>query len=181
MLARILSIPFVAMFLVFLYLTWEVDDSYAIYIPWPVVVLAVIYVLSPQINWWWYVRNPPELDGRMRQLFQQRYPFYHELSLENKKRFRERVALFKIGTEFMPQAMEEVPEDIKGFVAANAVRLTLGLPDYMFPSFEKVVIYPKPFPSPQYPKSFHASEIFSGRWRSAVLCPAFDFEFNGTS
>ena len=158
--ARIVSTPFVIGALVFLYLTWENSENYALYIIPCVVLTAISYVFSPQINWWWYSRNPPKLDPPLRQILQKRNGFYQKLNPDKKKKFRERVALFMIGNDFMPQVVDSVPEDIKGVVAANAVQLTFGLPDFLFPKFEKVVIYPKPFPSPQYPKKFHTSEIF---------------------
>ena len=68
--------------------------------------------------------------------------------------------LYNIATEFMPKAMEHVPEDIKGLIAANVVMLTFGQKDYRLSKFEKIVAYPHPFPSPQYPKHLHSSEIF---------------------
>ena len=160
MAARLVSLPFVVGALYFLYLTWERSESYALYIIPFVVMSSVLYVFSPQINWWWYSRNPPELDGPIRQLFLKRYTFYQKLSVENKKRFRERVALFIMGTDFMPMIVDTVPEDVKAIVAANAVQMTFGQETFLFSKFEKIVIYPKPFISPQYQRMLHASEIF---------------------
>ena len=158
--SRILAFPFVIGALVFLYLTWEKSESYAVFIVPFVVIGAIIYVFSPQINWWWYSRRPPELDPPIRQLLQKRNAFYQKLSPEKKKVFRNRMALFMIGNDYMAQVVESVPEDVKAVVAANAVQLTFGMENFLFPKFEKIVIYPKPFPSPQYPRKFHASEIF---------------------
>ncbi|GJM31655.1 MAG: hypothetical protein DHS20C18_06560 [Saprospiraceae bacterium] len=161
MLTRILAFPFVVLALVFLYLTWEVTESYSVYIVGPVVALALIYVFSPQIDWWWYSRYPPKLDQRVQLLFQKQHSFYQSLSLEEKKRFRDRVALYLVAVEFQPQAMQMVPEDIKAILASCAVQLTLNREDFLLSKFENVVVYPHPFPSPQFPKQFHASEIFA--------------------
>lgn len=158
--ANNLVMPFAITALYFLYKAWEVDDNYALYIIPCVVIIALIYVFSPQINWWWYSRNPPALDDPIRQIFQKQSRFYQQLSVADKFRFRNRVALFMIGNDFMPQIADSVPEDVKAFIAANAVHLTFGQEDFLFPKFEKVVIYPKPFPSPQYPTKMHTSEIF---------------------
>jgi hypothetical protein len=37
--------------------------------------------------------------------------------------------------------------------------MTYGRKEYLFPKFEHIVIYPSPFPSPQY-ESWHSSEIY---------------------
>ena len=161
MLARILLIPFFVIALIFLYLTLEVDENYAVYIIIPVVLGAMIWVLSPQINWWWYKRNPPQLDPSIIQLLERHHPYYQQLFYEDKKKFQERVALFIIANDFTDPRGESVPEDIKGMIAASAVILKFGFEDLLYKDFEKVIVYPKPFPSPQYPRSFHASEIFA--------------------
>jgi Mlc titration factor MtfA (ptsG expression regulator) len=157
---RILSLPLVVIALVFLYLTWEVDEGYSLYIIPPVVLLGFLYTLSPQINWWWYKRHPPELDAQVRQLFNSQFPYYQALPVEEKKRFRQRVALYMIAHEFTPQAMEKVPEDIKAIIGACAVQVTFGMDDFLLSKFERIIIYPHPFPSPQYPDRLHTSEIF---------------------
>ncbi len=157
--ARILAIPFVILLGVLLYLALLVDDDYATWLVIPLVALAMIWVLSPQINWWWYKRNPPDLPGVVRPMLFQ-YPFYHRLPEGEKKRFRSRVALFAMANEFIPQIMEKVPDDLKYMVAACAVTVTFGQEDFLFKKFETIVVMPKPAPTPQYPEKFHASEIY---------------------
>lgn len=158
--ARVISIPFLILTAIFAYLTLEVDESFSIYIIVFVILLAIIYTFSPQINWWWYTRNPPEIDKPMRNLLIQHHSFYNELSLSNKKRFRNRMALYMIAVEFMPQGWERLPEDIKGVIASNIVQMTLEQEDFLLPKFERIVVYTTPFPSPQFPKQLHASELF---------------------
>ena len=160
MLSKVLAFPFILGACVFLYLAWEQDTSWGMYIVPNVIALAVIYVLSPQIDWWWYKRHTPELDPHLRYLFTQRHQFYKGLSEPMKKRFRDRLFLYMQANEFMPQVMESVPLDIKGMVAANVVHLTFGRKDFRLSKYEHIILYPRPFPSPQYPKNFHASEIF---------------------
>jgi Mlc titration factor MtfA (ptsG expression regulator) len=158
--ARLLSIPFIIGALVYLFLAWEVHEDYSYYIAPFVIVLAVILVLSPQINWWWYKRFTPRLDPRLALMLQQHMPYYQQLTPENKKQFRDRVFLYIEGHDFSAQAMDDVPEDVKLVIAASAVQLTFGFDDFLLDRFEKIIIYPKPFPSPQYPRNFHASEIY---------------------
>ncbi len=136
----------------------------------PFIILAVSYVISPQINWWWYRRNPPELDMRIQRLLDDYFMFYKKLSPDLKKIFRQRTALYLLGNEFIrpvhpddPDATANrkmVPEDLKAAVAATAVQLSFGKPDFMTGKFENIIIYPHPFPTPQYGDAFHTSEIY---------------------
>lgn len=160
MLSKYLQIPLVAGALISLYLAWEEGSRYAIYMVPFVVGMAVVYVLSPQIDWWWYQHRPPELPAPLRHLINTRFPFYQNLSADEKTRFRNRMALYMHANEFMPQGMESVPMDVKGVIAASVVQLTFGLEDYRLSKFEYIIVYPHPFPSPQFPEKWHVSEIF---------------------
>lgn len=157
--SKILAISFGILAVVMIYLSLYVDEKFSVYIVPPVVILVMIYVLSPQINWWWYKRNPPDLPAAVRQMFFQ-YPFYQRLPEGEKNRFRQRVALFSMANEFMPQVMEKVPDDLKYMISACAVTITFGQENFLFKKFENIVVAPKPFPTPQYPEKFHASEIY---------------------
>jgi len=158
--SRIVSIPFVLGALIFLYLTWEIDRQYSAYIVPFVIGLALIFSFSPQINWWWYQRHPPELTGKLRGLLERFLPYYQRLAEPEKKRFRHRVALYIEANDFMAKGMDEVSPDLKVVAAACAVQLTFGKQDFLMNSFEHLVFFPQPFPSPQYPENYHASEIF---------------------
>ena len=160
MLSRIIAAPFIIMALLALYFAWEKDPTYAVYVAPPAVILALIYTLSPQIDWWWYKRRPPKIDPMVETLFNKYFTFYKSLGTTDKKKFRNRVTLFNLSREYMPQGMENVPEDIKGLIASSAVWLTFGLEDYLLSKFEQIILYQHPFPSPQHPEKFHASEIY---------------------
>lgn len=157
--SRILAIPFVMAALGLLYLNLKTGGGYSIYLIVMMVILVFIFMLSPQIDWWWYQRYPLDVTGKIRQLLF-KYPFYQRLPEGEKKRFRNRVALFIKGNNFVPQIIEEVPEDVKAIVAANAVTLTFGQEKFLFPKFENIVINPKPLPTLQFPEKYHASEIY---------------------
>lgn len=157
---RWLAVPLLILALVFLYLTWEVDEKYAIYIVPPIVLIAALYALGPQIDWWWHRRKPPELDPAIRQMLNNRSAYYNNLNAEQKKRFRDRMALFSIATDFKPQALETVPEDVKAAVSFYAVQLTFAYDEFLLEPFENVVVYAAPFPSPQFPQ-WHISETFA--------------------
>jgi hypothetical protein len=160
MLSRILAAPFVIITFIILYLTWEYDTDWAPYMIPCVLVMAMLFVFSPQIDFWWASRNTPELKPKLRMILTKQHPFYRGLSESEQKRFRDRVVLYMMANEFMPQKMESVPPDLQAIVAANIVQLTFGQKDFLLSAFENVIIYPRPFPSPQYPTNFHTSEIF---------------------
>lgn len=160
MLSRGLYAPLICGALVFLYLAWDVDPAWSIYVIPFAVALAVVNVFSPQIDWWWYQRRPPELPAFVRDLFNNRYPFYQQLSPGDKERFRIRTALYMKSREFIPRGMPAVPPDLQGVIAATAVQLTFGQQDFLKDEFEHIVVYPHPFPSPQHPEHWHASEIY---------------------
>lgn len=160
MFANKLLSPFVILAIVFLYLAWEVDPHYSIWIVPPVIIAAIIYVFAPQINWWWYQTRPLPVDPMVKTLLNKHLPFYSNLSKEEKSQFDQRVELFQMANEFMPQGFETVPKDVQGLIAANAIWLTFGREEFIFPKFENIIVYPHKFPSPQFPKFFHASEIY---------------------
>ncbi len=163
--------PFGILALLFFYLTMKADGE-GIWTPFlvaMVVIVAVIYVMSPQINWWWWQRSPPPLDERTASILADYCVFYRPLSPELKQRFRNRVALFMRGNEFMrpvhPSEMDadalrmRVPEDLKVAVAAAAVQVSFGLPKFSTTKFEHIILYPHPFPSPQF-AAIHTCEIY---------------------
>ncbi|HMQ47084.1 MAG TPA: zinc-dependent peptidase [Saprospiraceae bacterium] len=160
MASKILAIPFVLAALVFLYLTWEVDSRYSWYIVPFVVALALVFVLSPQIDWWWHKKCPPRLRPKIQGLLERFLPYYQKLSESEKQRFRDRVALYMMANDFQAKGMDDPPADLKAVVAACAVQLSFGYPDFLLSPFEYIIFYPQPFPSPQYPEHFHASEIY---------------------
>ena len=143
--------------------------TFALYATVPCMACAAIYVLSPQIDWWGYKKNPPDVAPGIKQFLEEKFAYYQKLSTENKLKFRRRVALYTIGNEFMRPAppkddvrmRNDVPDDLKAAAAACAIQLTFGLTDFMMPPFEHIIIYPSPFPSPQYPNHFHTSEVFA--------------------
>ena len=143
------------------FLTWH-DRWVALFMVPFVILGCVAYVFSPQIDWWWYQRNPPDLSEPMAAMLMKYFPFYKKLSAANKKRFRSRTQMYleargfygKLGGDDDP-----VPHDIKTIISANVVMMTFGKKDFILDPFERVFLYLQAFPSPQFPEHIHASEI----------------------
>ena len=161
MFSNYFAAPFVFLSLYFLYLGWEVDSDYAIWIVPFVVMSALIYIFAPQINWWWYSRRPPALEPGLTHLLERFSGFYQRLSQPDKKKFRDRITLFRMGTDWEPMAFEgeAVPADVQFVLAHQAVMLTFHREKFLFDKFEKVIVYPRPFPTPEHPYD-HASELY---------------------
>lgn len=163
MISRLLAIPMFMGFIYTGYMTyWE--ESYATYmIPFSI-GLVLVYLFSPQIDWEWYRRNPPQMTKAMRLMFNQKSKFYQPLSAEGKTRFRDRIGLYLMANDFMPMGQfkkdEGIPLDIRTFIAAGAMRLTFGKENFLMSKYERIIIYPGAFPSPQYPENYHSSEIY---------------------
>ncbi len=160
MFAYLLAMPCVIGALTFLYLAWTVDNKFAPYMIPFLVVGAIIYIMSPQINWWWYSKNMPKLSEGLTRLLKRFCLFYQNLPAAEKRKFEGRVGLFRMGTNWTPIGWpeDELPPDVSLALAAQAVTLTFHREQFLFPAFEKVIVYPKPFPSPEhtYP---HSSEL----------------------
>ncbi len=148
-----------ALLTIFLLLAVMNDPNYALWAAPQVIILAVIYVFSPQLDWWWYQRRPPEMEKPLKAFLQRFFKYYRQLAAVHKLRFERRVSMFVIANEFIPKAMEAVPEDIKGLIGATVAQLTFGQEDYRLSKYERVVVYPHPFPSPQH-QYIHSVESF---------------------
>lgn len=152
--------PFAVLGAIFLVLAWTYDEKYAYYFVPCLVVAALLYIMSPQIDWWWYTRNPPDLSAELRTFLERNHGFYQRLNETEKRRFRGRIALFNMGTDWEPLAFPEdsLPPDVQVAISAQAVMLTFHREVFLFEAFEKVIIFPRPFPTPEHPYD-HASEL----------------------
>jgi Mlc titration factor MtfA (ptsG expression regulator) len=162
----IFGIPSGILTAIFLYLAYTKDGEWALWAVPCFIILAASYVMAPQINWWFYKRNPPELDNTIQSFLNNHFEYYKNLAPELKKRFRDRVSLYMTGNEFMrPPSMDNsgdkrpVPEDLKAVIAALATQVNFGKKDMMTGKFENIVVYPHPFSTPQY-QDFHTCEIY---------------------
>lgn len=158
--ALFLSVPLFLIAIALGCYAFLVDDSYAPLLLLPCVPLAIVFVLSPQINWWWYKRNPPDLPEPLKRLAEHT-AYYKTLPEKLQLRFRQKTAMFITGNDFRKPTDEGgVPEDIRAAAAMSAVPLLMGQEELVLPPFEIVIVYANPFPSPQYPTQLHLSEIY---------------------
>jgi hypothetical protein len=119
----------------------------------------IVYVSQHQINWWWYQYFPPKLDPEIKKLYQKTQPFFRNLSEEEQQLFGTRSKLFVEAKEFLGKGIEDVPEDLKYIVAFYAVGVTFQSPVFLFKGYDRIVFYPHPFLSPNYPDHVHSCEV----------------------
>ncbi|MGB0985487.1 MAG: zinc-dependent peptidase [Saprospiraceae bacterium] len=153
-----LTLPFLIIAgLAYFYL--EDTNTKAIIIGLSFLPLTIMYIFRPQLEWWWYTRNPQRVAKPMRSVLLKFFPYYNNLSEENKILFEQRMFMFMLSKSYQKKVIETIPEDLKGLIAANAIMLTFGLEKYLSPKFENIIFYPNKFPSPAI-KEFHACESF---------------------
>ncbi|HQW12841.1 MAG TPA: zinc-dependent peptidase [Saprospiraceae bacterium] len=156
----------------------QTGDFLSLYLAIPAVIVSSTYMLGPQINFWWSKRNPPRLEPKVQRIFELYHPWYKNLDPKEKKLFNSRVVLYVEDKAWINMGIEEeLPYDISAMIAFQAVRLTLSQNDFLMRPFDRIVVYPYPFLSPNYASFYHATEtnmedgalIFSMRH----LIPAF--------
>ncbi len=160
--ANMLAAPFVFTALFILYYAWKHVGDGAIWMLPFLLVAALIWVLSPQINWWWYSKRPPALEQGVVAALEQFCGFYQRLDAVGKQRFQDRLALTRMSIDWTPMRADEnaVPPDVETAVASQQVIVTWDKENFLFPDFEKVIISPTAFLSPEMPYN-HNSETYA--------------------
>lgn len=137
------------------------DSNFMALIIIPVAFLILIYLFSPQINYWWLKRNPVQLDDSIIKMLNSTNPLYPSLSQDHKEAFHNKLMLHVEGREFVGKGLEEdnrsVPYDVKHMICQIPVMMSLYRKDRPFKNFERVVLYKHPFPSPRF-KFLHTAE-----------------------
>lgn len=93
-----------------------------------------------------------------RELLQKYFRYYQGLSAQNKATFERRVCRFMYSKQFIPRGMQEVPLEVKVFVAATAIQITFGLPNVYLTHFTKILIYPDNYYS-TITQRYHKGEV----------------------
>lgn len=157
----LIAIPFVLLTAYFGYNVFYGEKSeHLIFLIISFISLVVIYTLQPHIDFLWYKRHPQVLEQKEKVFLAKFSSFYQKLNDKQKKKFEERIFIFKRAKSFKLIAGEttEMPEDFKIAIASQAVQLTLNLNDYLFKSFDNFFAYKHPFPSPKI-QTLHSVEV----------------------
>ncbi len=139
-------------------LTWQTGNVQSELLLLPALAAAGAYTLAPQLRWWYWKRNPPDLATELAPLLE-RFPLYRALDLKGKRDFRRRAFLIREATEYTGMAIETIPADVRLMVAASAATITFYREEFLIPGFENVIFYPHQFPTPAH-DVLHASELY---------------------
>lgn len=160
--ANIFAFPFLVAALYIIYCVYLNHNSKLLVLGiLPIMALILIYLFSPQINYWWLSKNPVQLDKPIIDLLNKTNPQYPTLNTQAKNEFNKRLFLFVEGKEFIGKGREEdttnIPYDIKNLIAQIPVTMTLNQIEFTFKNFDRVVLYKHPFPTPQH-QFLHTAE-----------------------
>jgi Mlc titration factor MtfA (ptsG expression regulator) len=95
---------------------------------------------------------------RFRDILQKYFPYYQRLGEGEKRKFERKVCNFLYGKQFIPRNVAEVTIEAKVLIAATAVQLTFGLPDFYLTHFNRIVVYPDEYYSVLF-RRFHKGEV----------------------
>lgn len=143
----LLMLPFVVG-MVLVYVLAGTTEAKAYGIAALMLPLALIYIFKPQIEWWYYSRYPRGVDKGLRMYLERLFPYYQRLGVAERVRFEQRMFMYQLSKSYEARELKTIPDDFKGFIAANAVMLSFGLEDYLSPKFENIIFNPGPFVSP---------------------------------
>lgn len=160
-LAKVLILPLVLLAIAIFYYSEHVDDrSLTVWLFIPTILLTVILIFKPQIDYWWHTKYPIPLDPKIKLWLDKYSQFYNSLDEKEKSKFENRLSLYVEAREFKAVGSEvrEVPEDIKGIIGSIAVMLTFHDEDFLMGDYDRIYVYKHPFPSPNY-KFLHNVEV----------------------
>jgi hypothetical protein len=150
-----------------LYLTWTIGEEYAPYLI-PFVIFGVsVYVLSPQIDWWWYTKFPKAPNPSVAAYFSKNFIGFNQLTPAAKKDILNKYHLLEMSKNFISKGEEDqIPDGIKLIVLTSLLECTHRRKDFWLKNFENIVLYAHPFPSPKWPQNLHLSEV---EWEDGVF------------
>ncbi len=160
-LSHVIAVPFALLLFYILYETFLNDNStLLLYGVFPAMVIILIYLFQPQINYWWLSKHPIEIDEKVVKMLDNTNPFYRSLSQDDRKLFRNKLSLYVEGNAFMSKGMEQdfdVPYDVKMMTGQIPISMMWNKKDQFLKAFERIVIYKHAFPSPKH-KFLHTAE-----------------------
>lgn len=140
---------------IMLYLGYQTHlDShypYAIWIVIPLILLVLLYLFKPQIDYWWHTKYPLKVDKELKSLLKKMNPYYASLIGDEKEKFEYRLALYMEGRAFKAVGHEhrDLPYDISGLISAIPIQLTMHKKDFLIGDIDRIFTYKHPFPTPQ--------------------------------
>lgn len=89
--------------------------------------------------------NLPSTTILYKDILSEQFPYFQNLSEDNKKIFLRRLNLFIKSHKFVPCEMPEVTTEMKVLISATAIQLTMGMPDFLALKIKGFKVYPKEY------------------------------------
>ncbi len=160
-LSYLIATPFVILVSVLGYFVFlENQNQYVIPLLIFVIIIVALYMFQPQIDFYYYKKNPRLLGHKDRLLLKNVSSFYNSLNETQREKFEKKVYIFMRAKDFkwVKKEKENLPQDMKLLVAANAIQISMALEDYLYSEFDNYFVYSHPFPTPD--KQFlHSVEV----------------------
>lgn len=89
-----------------------------------------------------YYRSHESLSAKQFEVLFNEFPYYRRLKPQKRIYFEHRVAKFIENYQFVGKDGFDVDNRVKVLIAATYVQLTFGMRSYLYPVFDKIIIYP---------------------------------------
>jgi Mlc titration factor MtfA (ptsG expression regulator) len=160
MFSRILMLPFglVAAFSLYT-LVFNQDFFYTIILSGSILVIAGIFMVEKQINFWWSKKNPPKTDAALKNFLYNYIPFYRGLPVPMRTEFERRLDMAESRIEVYSKTEEDLSDDVKILSCIYPTILDFKHNLGLWKKFNHVVLYGHPFLSPERMEKVHISEF----------------------
>lgn len=120
-------------------------SSFYLYFFYKSFIKNIIYTFTRKIPFEHRVLLPNKLSQEKIRIIENHSNFYKRLTPKHKKSYEHRVAKFLKKHPFVGRENMVVTDDIKIAIATTAIKLTFGLDDFEFNSFDKILVYPSSY------------------------------------
>lgn len=164
MFAGLIFIPAIVLaILLFLmsYFSFLIPQPYIWISIFPFTIGLGTFIIRNGLNEWYATKYPPGLNDMEKNILARFFPYYRRLSLHNKKKFENRLSIFRIQKQFQMRLLEKVPGDMQLLVCATGIQLTMGFEDRkeFLSNLGMIVLFPKSFITPDINTQLHYVEL----------------------
>ena len=177
-LSKVISLPFGIIFGAMLYSEFTRWYSFAWWMLIPLSILVLIYIFSPQIDYYWLKKHPIPLEDKERQMLEKYSPYYQKLSGAERKKFEDRVSLYVFAREWKnvgTKELHDIPDDVKVMLASLAIQMTFHHEDFLIGDYDRIYTYKHPFPTPHF-QFLHTMET---NQEDGVILLALEYAMHG--
>lgn len=126
----------------------------------PLMIGLGAFIIKEGLNEWYYTKYPPGLSDMEKNILARFFPYYRRLSIQNKKKFEDRVSVFRLQKQFQMRLLEKIPGDLQLLLCATAVQITMGIEEKeQLNNLGMIVMFPREFITPEINTQLHHVEV----------------------